>query len=264
MSDTADTAGHTPDTAGDGNTKSPARSRHWFMTWNSYPEDWQDRLKTQTQKYSGQLEEGAAGNRHVQASLHFANARTFDQVKKMFPGAHLEVTKSAKDADKYCTKLDTRVAATDYFRERHMVLYRWQAEILDIVAGAPDDRRVHWFWSEAGGVGKTVFVRHLCIRHKALMVDGCSRDVLHACAEFGNPRIVIFDLPRGARVDYLALEAVKNGLFFSGKYESRMVTFDYPHIFVLANFPPDESKLSRDRWYVRNIDTSPVADVPSS
>lgn len=256
MSDTADTPKHTPNTGGEVTLNSPPnRVRAWFMTWNSYPDNWKTILDTQTQKWKGQLEEGASGNRHIQASLYFQNGKTFAQVKKLFPGAHLEPTIAPKQADLYCTKEDTRVTNTDYFRARHMVMYRWQAEILDIVAGEPHDRRIHWYWSEAGGVGKSVFVRHLCLRHKALMVDGCGRDILHAVAEFGNPGVIVFDLPRKALVDYRVLEAVKNGLFFSGKYESKMVTLDYPHIFVFANFPPKENELSADRWWIRQLDS---------
>lgn len=261
MSDTADTVRHIADTelTGGGNTGSntPVRSRKWFMTWNNYPEEWKQTL-TQHCEWKGQLEEGEGGKRHVQASLSFKNARNLDQLKKLFPGAHLEVTKCAKAADEYCTKWATRVGPTDYFRDRHMIPYSWQVEVSDIVAGEPDDRRIHWYWSLEGSRGKSVFVRHLVLKYNALVVDGCGRDVLFACAERGDPKLVVFDLPRGATVDYKVLEAVKNGVFFSGKYESKAVAFDYPHIFVFANFPPEESKLSQDRWWVRNIDSQSI------
>ena len=46
------------------------------------------------------------------------------------------------------------------------------------------------------------------------------------------------------------MEAIKNGCFFSGKYESGMVRFNSPHILVFANEPPERTKLSQDRWCV--------------
>jgi len=55
-------------------------------------------------------------------------------------------------------------------------------------------------------------------------------------------------------ISYEALEEIKDGLFFSGKYESGMVCINPPHVVVLCNFAPDESKLSKDRWVIKNID----------
>lgn len=266
MSDTTDTT-QTQGEPGGCNTSSltpqagTVRSRHWFMTWNSFPENWKEILTQDTDGWVGQVEEGAAGNRHVQATMKYKNPRTFETMKRKFPGAHLEITKNVHAAEAYCTKEETRIddGPTDYFRARHIVPKRWQANMLDVVSNDPDDRAIHWIWSTAGGVGKSVFVRHLVLAHKALVVSGVSNDVKYACAEFGSPKLIVFDLPRGACVDYRVLEEVKNGVFFSGKYESKAVVFDYPHIIVFANFPPNTNALSGDRWRVECVDE--VADL---
>lgn len=254
MSDTADT---TQTTGGPGGCNTgilnPPRSRHWFMTWNSYPNDWRVRLTQDTDGWVGQEEVGESGNAHIQATLKYKNPRTLAQVKAKFPGAHLEITKNRIAAEKYCTKEETRAGPTDYFVERALVPHEWQVALLNILSHPPDDRKILWTWSEHGGVGKSVFVRHLVLKHGALVVSGCGNDVKFAISEFGSPKTIVFDLPRGAYVDYRVLEEVKNGVFFSGKYESKACVYDYPHVLVFANFPPDQTKLSEDRWVIHEI-----------
>lgn len=68
-------------------------------------------------------------------------------------------------------------------------------------------------------------------------------------------KMVIFDLERRQEnfVSYSAMEQVKNGCFFSSKYESEIVVFNYVHVVVFANFAPDLQALSADRWNITNI-----------
>uniref|UniRef100_UPI004049B2EE hypothetical protein n=7 Tax=Pseudomonadati TaxID=3379134 RepID=UPI004049B2EE len=64
-----------------------------------------------------------------------------------------------------------------------------------------------------------------------------------------------FDIPR-SQLDYLSytgIEEVKNGCFFSSKYESEMVLYNSPHIIVFANEEPTYHKLSSDRWNVVDL-----------
>ena len=84
--------------------------------------------------------------------------------------------------------------------------------------------------------------------------------------DYNGQRIVLFDLSPSQedRFNYEVLESIKNGLMFSSSYESRMKVFAIPHVIVFANWAPDESKLSADRWNVRHFSDDmlrSVADV---
>lgn len=60
-------------------------------------------------------------------------------------------------------------------------------------------------------------------------------------------RIFILDLSRTCEnfVSYDSIEKLKNGFWFSGKYESKMVMIPPPVVIVFANFKPEIDKLSR-------------------
>jgi hypothetical protein len=69
--------------------------------------------------------------------------------------------------------------------------------------------------------------------------------------------VVVFDLSR-TMVDhcdhiYNIIEKFKDVCLFSGKYESHTKIFDPPHVVIFANFKPDLTKLSEDRWKVFSI-----------
>lgn len=90
----------------------------------------------------------------------------------------------------------------------------------------------------------------------ALVVSGKASDIKCAIAGMKiKPEVVIFCCPRNSEgyISYDALEQVKDGMFFSGKYESEMVLFNNPHVIVFANFAPDLAKLSVDRWKIVNL-----------
>lgn len=176
----------------------------------------------------------------------------------------------------YCQKDDTRVAGpwkkgcdlpvkaahvTDVKDPLELVApYPWQDAILKKLAVEPDDRSVLWVRDAQGGAGKTALCKHLVLKHGALMVGGRVQDATYALAQFSEskkpmPKIVIFNFTRSQEqsVSYQAIEAIKDGIFFSGKYESGMVCMNSPHVLCFANFAPETSKLSTDRWHIFNL-----------
>lgn len=140
----------------------------------------------------------------------------------------------------------------------------WQTDVLTLLAEDPDDRKIHWYFDAEGKKGKTSLAKHICCNMKpALYVQGKSADIKSAIASMDiKPKIVIFGLPRSLEdyVSYEAIESCKDGIFFSGKYESGMVLYAPPHVIIFANFLPDTSKLSADRWVVHHMD-APITFV---
>lgn len=138
----------------------------------------------------------------------------------------------------------------------------WQQEILQMITCVPT-RKVNWYWEEVGNIGKTGLARFICGQEprKAIYVGGKASDMKCGIAGFKKshgyyPETIIVDCPR-SHMEYLSYQGIEecmNGIFFSGKYESAMEIYNYPHMIVFANQPPNVEKMSMDRWNVVEID----------
>jgi hypothetical protein len=141
-------------------------------------------------------------------------------------------------------------------------LRTFQKEILGLVSKPSDRRTIFYFWEEEGNMGKTILAEYLHIFHGAIITGGKSEDMKHAISRWTeitgvNPVIIIVDAARSDKLNAdscKALEAIKNGLFFDGKYESAMAhSFVKPHILIFSNFPPVKEFFSDDRWKIGKI-----------
>lgn len=85
-----------------------------------------------------------------------------------------------------------------------------------------------------------------------MVTGGKNQDIYYA---YNYEQVVIFDLPRAKEeyVPYDVMESFKNGYFLSTKYECKPVRFNPPHVIIFANFHPDMTKLSYDRWEIKEI-----------
>jgi hypothetical protein len=222
-------------------------------------------------KYCWQLEAGESGTPHIQGILYFKNPRTFESLKNSCPEVHWEVARSLKACIEYCSKVDTRIGPTKTkgFELPEVVetiheedLEEWQAELLSVLDAPPLKRTIYWLWEEVGGVGKTEFCKFLCIhRDDVLYLNGKASDMKYAVAKFiemhkRGPKVILCDFPRSYQpfVSYMGLEELKNGIFFSGKYESCQCIYNTPHVVCFANFPPNLGSLSSDRWNVVHLE----------
>lgn len=244
-----------------GNTR---RSRHFTFTLNNYTEDDITFIKSYFDGYTFQEEK--VSTKHLQGVGSFKNARTWDSVKKAIPKAHIEVCKNLKASIEYCSKNDTRIGGVwsthkvivkDPLADKE--LYDWQKEIIKLVKTEPDDRSIHWYWSEKGGIGKTSFIKHQLINNKnATYVSGKAGDMIYSLSTIleENPLIntVYMNIPRCVEhISYNGLEQIKDGLIFNSKYESGYKLFNPPHIIIMANIEPNLYKMSEDRWVVKKI-----------
>jgi len=237
---------------GDGNNKIPRAvpGAHWCFTWNNYSEEDLATLETNFKKeiktnklfqYLFSREVGEkCGTPHLQGWISTGDPkikiRPNEKFKTMKNGINLvrwEKTKGSKEDNvKYCTKSGGEMHSNVTLLKdplKGLELYEYQKEILNLINTEPDNRSIYWYWEQTGNLGKTTLAKHICMNHKALYVNGKAADIKSAIVtelKEGRdaPKIVLFGYPRTSEdyVSYASLEEVKDGLFFSGKYESGM------------------------------------------
>ena len=209
---------------------------------------------------------------HWQCCFTFKYQKYWSELdNKLDPKGHWAKCRNIMAARNYCAKVDSRVGETfcKGYRLKHTklidplegkTLYRYQKEILEIIEDAPDDRLVYWYWSSKGNIGKSCLVKHMCMKHNAIFLDGKASDAKYGIAmrkKADKPiDLIVFDIPRSKinDVTYDGIEGIKNGCFYSTKYECDMVLHNPPHVFVFANAPPLIDMLSEDRWKVTCLD----------
>lgn len=203
----------------------------------------------------------STGKKHLQCWLEFAKKNRPKTVFKT--NWHWEVMKGTiEDSIKYCSKEGKYHTNYTPFKLKDPLegkeLYYWQKEVMEIVSKEPDDRKIYWFYDREGNCGKSSLCKHLAINKKAHIIDGKPEDVYYVLANEKpeNIKCVILDLPRSTEghIRYDMIEKIKNGMFLSGKYESKCVLYNPPHLFIFANFAPtmkDIVSVSKDRWDIR-------------
>lgn len=269
-------------TAEGGNTSSPSarkiKARAWCFTLNNYNgtdlEQLEQRLRAKGGSYVIGKEVGDEGTPHLQGYVQFKNPVHFTSMKKIMERAHLEKAKGSPEQNfEYCTKQHQYVTNMPMNRDvlihqcrlrqyENIVWKSWQQDIINMCKEPAGDhcRKVWWYWSNAGDIGKTFIARYLIHFHGAIMLEGGSRDI--ACtiakeAEKGNLMpVIVIDVVRDQfnHVSYKSIERIKNGVIYSGKYESGMVELLPAHVIVFANAEPRDCALSPDRWVVINVD----------
>ena len=89
------------------------------------------------------------------------------------------------------------------------------------------------------------------------------KDIAYA---YDGQDTVAFNLTRctEGRVNYTAMEALKDGLLFSAKYESEPKVYPTPPaMVVMSNTLPDYSSMSLDRWRVLSLRGGALTELPS-
>lgn len=244
-----------------------SKVRVWAVTINSPSENSLEQLaQYHGVEYLFQEERApTTGQLHLQGCLRFANPVRFNTVQGLLPNAHIErARKPWKAQIAYCTKdvgrRYTNILSLQPVRDplEGVILYTWQRNLLAILEQPPHPRTIYYIWDQAGNTGKSSFIKSVCLkdRRQNILVSGSSKDMQYACSLIkGGPKIVMIDIPRSVEhVSWGGIEGIKNGCYFSPKYESNMVLFDPPHVCVFANEPPPYAKMSYDRWEVIHAD----------
>lgn len=274
---------HSDTNGTNGTGRRNTKLRNVCLTINNYTDsdvEILESLKPMMTKWAWQSEVGETGTNgtpHLQIALCFKNARSFAGMKKLFPRAHIEAARNQFACLNYCTKSKTADGKIQDFNLgennkppklvvkdplKDVKLHDWQIKILEILKSEPDDRTIHWYYEETGSSGKSTFCKHICINNEdAIVLSGNAKDMKYGITSIIKekklaPRIILIDIPRSTDekfISYSGIESIKNGIFFSTKYESAMCIYDNPHVFIFSNYPPDTTKFSKDRWHIVRI-----------
>jgi hypothetical protein len=150
-------------------------------------------------------------------------------------------------------------------------LRSWQETVLSKLE-SQNERQILWSWDTKGGCGKTWLCRLLAsVKGYVYLESGPRKDLAYALSvavEDSTVAGICVDLTRsfGNSDEHLVTrlspilslaEAVKNGVVYSGKYNSKTIYFHNAKVLIVANFAPsveDRQKLlSLDRWDVMEI-----------
>lgn len=151
---------------------------------------------------------------------------------------------------------ELQIYTRDDLQEKHTLIVDKFIEFEDAKFG----RKIHWFWEPKGGWGKSLCCSYMVDQMGATVISGKRTDMFCGLVKLIEqtgecPPIILVDIPRSSHgyIDYSGLEAIKNGMFFSPKYESGMVRFNRPWIICWGNEEPLYDLMSLDRWEVERL-----------
>lgn len=248
------------------------KARAWFFTLNN-PDKFgyasleqleQDLRTFGAESYVFQLEEGEKEKTpHVQGCAYFKNPRDLRENKTLNRAISWERAKDWRAACNYCSKPDGRLSKVFYagvvlkidYPKPKITLNNWQEKLEKMIIEKPNDRHIYWIYERKGNVGKTTMAKYLFRKYNAMVVGGKATDIKYAVCEWLKKRpleMAIFHFVRSNEnyISYQGLEEIKDGFFFSPKYETGMVDIPNPIVVCFANFPPDVTSMSLDRWKI--------------
>lgn len=241
----------------------PAKT--WCFTYNNADVQLVDQMASddRVQKFSAQQEVGAGGTEHVQGVLVFQEKQRPMSVFPELKEIHWELCRNYIASVQYCQKEETRKSGGKTWSVGAEVPTTisvidpkgWQLTLLERIPRL-EDRKIYWYHEPRGGIGKSMLMKYLVVKQKALVLSGKGADMKYAITIMKEkPKLIIIDVPRSSHqyISYSGIEEVSNGCFFSPKYEAGMCVFESPKIIVFANEVPDFTKMSEDRWNLTDL-----------
>lgn len=181
-----------------------------------------------------------------------ADGSTFLEIAKEYP----------EQVFKYHAGIKAVMSETDKERQIDIEDYPlrpWQQLLFQHMQRTPDPRKVIWVYDKEGGAGKSWFCKWLAAKQGAQFFTNAKTADIARAIQFSrdpeHPAIICFNMTRKMEtmVNYAIIEAVKDGMVFSSKYDSCSKIGNRPHVVVMANFMPDMSAMSADRWFIMDL-----------
>lgn len=258
----------------------PLRTKHFFtFFYEKVPNFNFNDIINELKKfaYKGKVQSEAcptSGRLHLQGMI-WCKDKHRDTEFKLLKGAHFETLKDWMNVADYCGKEKTFTGEyrsswgfppppPPKYIEEIEEFYEWEKDIILLLENAPDKRTIHWFWEAEGCKGKTTYQKYIFTHYdNCVVLSGKADDMKNGIVDYFNknkklPKIILINIPRCAKkaVSYGGLEQIKDMFFYSGKYEGGMICGPCPHVMCFANEEPDYSKMSIDRFIVKDIGNS--------
>lgn len=208
-----------------------------------------ERLGELCDKYVFGEEYGKSGETpHIQGAFILKNKMRAKTIQDNFftNGATLRKLKNWSCAYEYCKKEGNNIMTNIKEFKIDIKLNEWENEIVEMIKNKPDDRNIYWYYGKQG-IGKTTFLKWLCLNHGAIVLSGKIADIKNGIIDYqkqnnDTPNIIVSNLSFNTkmdRLDYDGYETIKDMFFYSGKYEGGMVNGENPHLLIFANNPPE-------------------------
>lgn len=148
-------------------------------------------------------------------------------------------------------------------KQEGVILRPWQQHLFDLIMAPPDDRSIIWVYDPMGSKGKTFFAKYMMTNYNAFYCSPSkSTDILHS---YNNQSIILYDIPRSVDEDYLnygAIEKLKDGIVFSGKYNSgTKLRVGNAHVVIFSNSKPLDCKFSVDRLKLFDVESNTLDQI---
>lgn len=155
------------------------------------------------------------------------------------------------------------VRKEDEGAERKELKYHpWQERLMDVLGYEMTERNIVWVYDRVGGTGKSTWGQRMDIDGNALYIGHLGKvadfiEVLYREKDRWDGKYMIIDLTReqerGCAI-YQCIEEAAKELHVRQKYTSvKFRQRRQPRICVLANWPPEVTKLSMDRWMIYQV-----------
>lgn len=220
---------------------------------------------------------GKQGTRNDLLELQQAinNGATYDEIEVEFFSCVAKYSKFIKEC---IAKRDAQLVL-----EKHRTIYSdfvlrpWQQNVVDLLQCPVHAREINWVWDQKGNTGKSTLTDWMEISWPNVLVvePAGKKDLAYIITQsIGLKDTVLFDLSRCQEPDsskdynplngfYNICEGLKNGKIQSVKYESKRQRVNVCHVWIFANFQPDYTKWSEDRYKVWTIENDTLIEAKS-
>ena len=261
------------------------QAKNWTFTFNNWTSDEYEILLRSIRDNSAKCiiaKEIAptTGTPHLQGYCSLLRKARPSEIIPFWKKCHWEKAKGNVEAQwLYHTKLDTVEPpfhkGFEEMENKYEIietiksedLYPWEEEIIlryNEHLEKRDCRTIYWIIDTKGGKGKTTFCKYLIVNlNFGYFSSGKANDI---CQYFNTNRkkayCMNFSRASESTIQYQAIEAIKDGLVFSGKYESTHIIMNSPFIIGFSNWMPEYIKLTKDRWMIMNLDFNDITFRP--